>query len=513
MAAKTTVPPYGRRAGLVPRRQEDFGGGGAFPEVHVAQYPLSMGLRGDPNTAAGSSNMLAVTLDACGSVAFDAVIHQGENAAKIVYSSHADLVPRITAPDQGTACDDEEEEELTTARTRAALQVLIDARLSAVQPASVRPRSRDDPTFVKYRPARQSASFNSGAEERIVRVEHAQEDPVLPPKHRRRRVPPLAGSPPVTVLHSPPRPVSRKDMEDWKIPPNVLDWKNPKGYCIPLDKRVASDGRRMQDVQVSDGFASLSEALYVAERKSREAIEMRDKVRTELRMKEEEQRERKLREIANLARAEAASDAAPAPPPVDAEDARDQLIQQQWEERMQRELDMVREERRRQRERERRREASRGKKSRVTRDRDRDVGERIALGMVTTGAAGAGEVTYDERLFNQDTGMDSGFAADDLYNVYSGRLFAAQPALSTLYRPNRHGDSDIYGDADEQLEKTTKTTDMFKPDRGFSGAPERPAGKRERPVEFDTPEESVEAYDPFVELDQYMARVKEGKKH
>jgi SNW domain-containing protein 1 len=63
-------------------------------------------------------------------------------------------------------------------------------------------------------------------------------------------------------------------MSDWKISPNVSDWKNSGGYCIPLDKRVAADGRRMQDVRVSDGFASLSKALYVVEQKVRVAIQM-----------------------------------------------------------------------------------------------------------------------------------------------------------------------------------------------------------------------------------------------
>ncbi|KAG0513464.1 hypothetical protein BDA96_10G104600 [Sorghum bicolor] len=493
MLAAKPVPPYGRRAGLVPRRQEDFGAGGAFPEVHVAQYPLSMGLR---EAAPGSNDdgVLAVTFDVRGRVAFGAVVRQGENAAKIVYSSHADLVPRIApAHDHHDAAADEDEDEVeaTTARTRAALQAIIDARRSAVQPA----RSRDDPTLVKYRPARQSAAFNSGAEERIVRVEHAQEDPVLPPKHRRRRVPRPAGSPPVTVMHSPPRPVSRQDMSDWKIPPRVSDWK------------AAADDRRMQDVQVSDGFASLSEALYVAEQKAREAIQTRVQVVKELKMKAKEQQSQKLREIANRALMEMASDAAAAPP-ADAE-----LSQQ----RIQR--DMVREERRRHREYERRREAaaSSGKKSRITRDRDRDVGERIALGMASTGGAGAGaggELAYDERLFNQDAGMDSGFAADDQYNVYSGRLFAVQPAaLSMLCRPNKHGDSGVCGGADEHIEKIARTG-RLKPDKVFSGAPERPAvGERDRPVEFDMPEECGEADDPFVELDQYMAKVKEGKKH
>jgi SNW domain-containing protein 1 len=69
--------------------------------------------------------------------------------------------------------------------------------------------------------------------------------------------------------------------------------------------------------------------------------------------------------------------------------------------------------------------SSSGKKSRITRDRDQDVSERIALGMASTrGSTGTGEVAYDERLFNQDTGMDSRFAVVDQYNVYSGRLFA-----------------------------------------------------------------------------------------
>lgn len=31
------------RQGFIPRVREDFGDGGAFPEIHVAQYPLDMG--------------------------------------------------------------------------------------------------------------------------------------------------------------------------------------------------------------------------------------------------------------------------------------------------------------------------------------------------------------------------------------------------------------------------------------------------------------------------------------
>ena len=31
-------PPYGKRAGFVPKSEIDFGDGGAFPEIHVYQY-------------------------------------------------------------------------------------------------------------------------------------------------------------------------------------------------------------------------------------------------------------------------------------------------------------------------------------------------------------------------------------------------------------------------------------------------------------------------------------------
>jgi SNW domain-containing protein 1 len=43
VAARKKIPAYGSRAGFIPRANEDFGEGGAFPEVHVAQYPLNMG--------------------------------------------------------------------------------------------------------------------------------------------------------------------------------------------------------------------------------------------------------------------------------------------------------------------------------------------------------------------------------------------------------------------------------------------------------------------------------------
>ena len=42
------------------------------------------------------------------------------------------------------------------------------------------------------------------------------------------------------------------------------------------------------------------------------------------------------------------------------------------------------------------------KKSRLTRDRDRDISEKIALGQAAVKPSGEG--MYDQRLFNQDAG-------------------------------------------------------------------------------------------------------------
>ena len=126
-------------------------------------------------------------------------------------------------------------------------------------------------------------------------------DLLEPPKFKHKHVPKASGSPPVPVMRSPPRPMTVKDQQDWKVPPCISNWKNPKGYTIPLDKRLAADGRGLQDVQINDNFAKLSEALYVSEQKAREAVTIRSKVQKEMMMKEKERKEHELRALAQKA--------------------------------------------------------------------------------------------------------------------------------------------------------------------------------------------------------------------
>jgi SNW domain-containing protein 1 len=134
----------------------------------------------------------------------------------------------------------------------------------------------------------------------------AQVDPMEPPKHKIKKVPRGGGSPPVPVLHSPPRNLTVKDQQAWKIPPCVSNWKNARGYTIPLDKRLAADGRGLQEVTINSKFASLSETLYIAERKAAEDLRVRNQIRKRMAMKEKEDKEKELREMASKARMERA---------------------------------------------------------------------------------------------------------------------------------------------------------------------------------------------------------------
>ena len=274
------APPYGERerSGFVPRRPEDYGDGGAYPELHVPQYPRMMGKGGSKDQT------LALNTSGTGEVDYGALHRQGGNRGKTVYSDHKSIVPSL--PGQGgntlgLVRPGQDEVEETARRTMKALQGKVDTVLSAAQPKSIAPRP-GEAKYVKYTPA----NSGSGASQRIIRITEAHVDPLEPPKFRHKKVPRGPGSPPVPVMHSPPRKLTHQDQLDWKIPPCISNWKNRKGYTIPLDKRLAADGRGLQEVSINDNFAKLSEALYVAEGKAREAIEMRSKIQKEILAKE-----------------------------------------------------------------------------------------------------------------------------------------------------------------------------------------------------------------------------------
>ncbi|GJS83952.1 SNW/SKI-interacting protein-like protein [Tanacetum coccineum] len=513
------VPLYGTQERLIyrPSTAQDFGDGGAFPDIHYAQYPLDMGRKKDSSSGIKT---LPFCFDNLRNFTCDAIVKQNENAKKIVYSQHRDQISKILQDDkedQEHEVDDDKKKKIeeTTQETKAALEKIVNVRLSVSQPKSVETRSQDS-KFIKYKPSQQSAAFNSGANERIIRMAEMQVDPFEPPKFKHKKIPKASGSPPVPVMHSPPRPVTVQDQQDWKIPPCISNWKNSKGYTIPLDKRLAADGRGLQEVQINGKFAKFYESLSLAEQKARESLSMKAKLQKDLMMKEKERKDQELRTLAAKARYGTGTgltglfvtsdmitkdtDEPDQDPPRETKEELEQKIRRE----------NTREKRHRERERERRlegKDTAIGKKRKINRDRDRDITEKVALGMASSGASRGGEVMYDQRLFNQEMGMGSGFETDDQYNVYDKKLFTAQPTLSSLYKPKKDTDDEMYDGANEQVQKIRKT-DRFKPHKGFTDAGKK-TGQRGGPVEFEK-QVAAEA-DPFG-LDKFITQLTGRKK-
>jgi SNW domain-containing protein 1 len=146
-------------------------------------------------------------------------------------------------------------------------------------------------------------------------------------------------------------------------------------------------------------------------------------------------------------------------------------------------------------------EAMGNRKSKLTRDEDRDVSERVALGMQA--ASGTKETQYDQRLFNQSAGMTSGFGDDDAYNAYDAPMLKRGDASQHIYRPTANKDDEaVAAEADAEFAKLSKT-DKFQPAKGFQGAEKVEGHVRDGPVQF----EKVDEEDPYG-LDSFLLGAK-----
>ena len=224
-AAPNPVPPQGKRRGWVPRSQADFGDGGAFPEIHVAQFPLDMGRKGKQ-----SSQVLALTTDATGKARHDVLASVGQRDGKIVHSGKDSITTKHMSEEALAKPSDEAAAE-NSERTRLALEKMAAGKASGVA-GSLEKATADkkEPTYIRYTPSSQGDGHASGATNRVIRMVEAPVDPMEPPKFKHKRVPRGPPSPPAPVMHSPPRKLTAKDQQDWKIPPCISNWKNIKGW-------------------------------------------------------------------------------------------------------------------------------------------------------------------------------------------------------------------------------------------------------------------------------------------
>ena len=545
-----------------------------------------------PSTA-GVSKVVTLPTDGTGAPDYSAIVRQGENASRTVHTSADSLreKPRLHAL---RPVPSQHEADTTAERTRLALEKVVNGKIVAAKTHNPDVLARKEkPSFVRYTPANTNTAHNSGARQRIIKLVEAPVDPMLPPKFSMTKAPVNPPSPPVPVMHSPERKLTKKDAADWKIPPVVSNWKNNRGYTISLDKRLAAEGRDLQDHSINDRFASFAEAMYSAERTARDDVEKRANIQRQVSIRAKTAKEQELRELADRARRErkgylglseatdtesvAATEttragvAPRAPPPIEtARQLRDDApptplvppappapapgpdapsfavprrkrgsrfsagpstdasapAEPGVDEAAVRRRDELRREMREERDREFRqhsyiREESTAptlKRSKLSRDQERDLAERVALGQGTGGAVGGGEVQYDQRLFNQDgahgrgqSSLAGGFGADDAYSLYDKPLFAGGNASSKfLYRPPRNE-----GEEDAGAGGRRGTADRPFGGRAAAGATAASKGGavRDRPVEFerDTELKSAANEDPYG-LEQFFTQAKKFEK-
>lgn len=251
-----------------------------------------------------SSKSLALQVDSTGAVKYDAIARQGHDEKRIVHAQFKDLIPLRQRADIGEISLERPSEEEVAAqaeKTRQALERLVSGAVAAQRPKTIKGTNRKEPTYVRYTPSDHMG--NSGKKnERIIKIVERQEDPMEPPKFKHKKIPRGPPSPPAPVMHSPPRKLTAADQEAWTIPPPISNWKNPKGYTVPLDKRLAADGRGLQDVTINDKFAQFAEALFTADRHAREEVRQRAMMQQKLAEKEKSTKEEHLRQLAQKAR-------------------------------------------------------------------------------------------------------------------------------------------------------------------------------------------------------------------
>lgn len=109
-----------------------------------------------------------------------------------------------------------EEETLETVRkTKETIEKLtkqkVDSALPVQHAQKVAPAE-----YIRYTPSQQSTTGN--AQQRIIRMVETQKDPMEPPRFKiNSKIPRAPPSPPAPVMHSPPRKVTQKEQNDWKV--------------------------------------------------------------------------------------------------------------------------------------------------------------------------------------------------------------------------------------------------------------------------------------------------------
>lgn len=291
---------------------------------------------------------------------------------------------------------------------------------------------------------------------------------------------------------------------------------------LPLPKSVVE---ALSQVHINDNFAKFSEALYIADRHSREEVRQRSLMQQKLAQKEKAAKEENLRLLAQRAREERAGIAPPRPSAETAGAMKSSLAaygsdsgsasegddSEEEEEEAAKVRDEMRAEKRREREREMRMNnmGTEQRAKMLARQQNRDISEKIALGLAKPTLSK--ESMLDSRLFNQES-LSGTFGDEESYGLYDKPLFHGSSAAAAIYKARGNiteGDEERFGGGTEEGIGRALDNDRFglgQAQIGFEGAREQEV--REGPVQFEKDTTDVFGVDKF--LDEAKSGRKRG---
>ena len=160
--------------------------------------------------------------------------------------------------------------------------------------------------YINYQFDSDNNNKNSNKNSHLIKLVALPVDPLSNLKYKHHKIP-LSNTNEknfVPVLHSAPAPLSLEEQKKWKIPPCVNMSNNPKGLVIPLDIRLANDGRNLREYKANKNFAKFADILAMTEKNVRKEIEERNKIAQSIQIAAAMKKEKELKKAAKQARME-----------------------------------------------------------------------------------------------------------------------------------------------------------------------------------------------------------------
>lgn len=309
---------------------------------------------------------------------------------------------------------------------------------------------------LKYITYKSTNPLNNNQEisSRIIKITEHVADPLQPHMYKINKSLPYLHEEISTPIHhksdNPSNQITKEERDKWNIPAAISSWKNPNGYTIAIDKRVAMDSRYNKNshkpYELNDGFLKLSDALDKAEQKARHEIQARAEAKKILAEQETLKKEEQLKLLAKQARDEREKTKYKR---IKYDDTKEKVNRDTTK------RELIRKERREQLEKDHKfsQMTTANKLRLLAYSQERDISEKVILGAVK--GMENNEDLYDSRFFLKGAGSIS----TRENQIYDAPLFL-QEETSDIHRPQNLND---YGKINNIISSGVKNNSISNP--------------------------------------------------